>query len=124
MNWTPAQAAAYESRQQGKLVPTTAADDATPDGQEEKLCQAIIRYCDARRWICARSRPDRPTTTMPGWPDFTILADGGRLFFVECKTRTGKLSPAQLGFHGWAERLGHRVHVVRSVGEFLEVVKL
>jgi hypothetical protein len=45
------------------------------------------------------------------------------MLLVECKTRLGKLSPEQLATQAWAAKLGHTVHVVRSMGEFLEVVK-
>ena len=55
-------------------------------------------------------------------PDFTILAGGGRVLFVECKTRTGKLSPAQAALKFHAEKLGHTVHVVRSLDEFLKLL--
>ena len=56
-----------------------------------------------------------------GEPDFVILAAGGRVFFVECKSRNGKLSPAQAALKHHAEKLGHTVHVVRSMAEFLQL---
>jgi hypothetical protein len=58
-----------------------------------------------------------------GEPDFLILADGGRVLLIECKTRTGKLSPEQAALKHQAEKLGHRVHVVRSMKEFEEVIR-
>ena len=54
--------------------------------------------------------------------DFVILASGGRVLFVECKSRTGKLSPAQVALKCQAETLGHTVHVVRSLVEFLKLL--
>jgi len=107
----------------GKAVAPVVSALAVGAGKEEELCQEIIKACDARRWMCVRSRTDMPTTSMPGYPDFDIWAEGGRRFAIECKTKVGKLSPAQLGFHGWAERLGHKVYVVRSIAEFLEVIR-
>jgi hypothetical protein len=44
------------------------------------------------------------------------------VLFVECKSRNGKLSPAQAALKHHAEKLGHTVSVVRSLEEFLEVV--
>jgi hypothetical protein len=41
---------------------------------------------------------------------------------VECKSRTGKLSPAQAALKHHAEKLGHTVHLVRSFEEFLGVI--
>jgi hypothetical protein len=63
------------------------------------------------------------TFRVVGEPDFQICADHGRTFLVEVKARKGKLTAEQLGLAIWAERLGHKIHLVRSVAEFLEVVK-
>ena len=46
----------------------------------------------------------------------------GRVLFVECKSRSGKLSPAQAALKHHAEKLGHAVHVVRSLEEFLKLL--
>ena len=63
------------------------------------------------------------TTTATGAPDFVIFADAGRVFAVECKTRTGKQTPEQIGFQMMIERNGHRYQLVRSMAEFLNLVK-
>lgn len=91
--------------------------------EEATLHDDIISHCKANGWIYLRSRMDLPTGRMPGEPDFIILASRARVFFVECKTAKGKLSAEQQGFMRWAEMLGHRVHVVRSMVELLEVVR-
>jgi hypothetical protein len=66
---------------------------------------------------------DLPTTTIPGSPDFFILANDGKLLLIECKRpRGGKLSSEQLGYIQWSSRLGHTVHVVRSLEQFIEVI--
>jgi hypothetical protein len=44
------------------------------------------------------------------------------VLFIECKSRTGKLSPAQAALKHHAEKLGHLVHVVRSLEEFLKLL--
>jgi hypothetical protein len=122
-NWTLTQAMAHNRRiahGRGDILPP---DDATPDGEEEKLHKSIIDYCMLKAWICLRSRPDLPTGRMPGEPDFSIWADGGRRFDIECKTRRSKPRPTQLGFIFFAERLGHKVHIVRSFSEFLAIVE-
>ena len=56
-----------------------------------------------------------------GEPDFVILQDGGRFLLAEAKTAKGKLSTDQLGFQMKAERLGHKVNVVRSLSQFLQI---
>jgi hypothetical protein len=92
---------------------------------EAALHQQIIDFCKAQspRWKFIRCRMDLPSTVELGSHDFTIYASGGRTFKIECKTAKGKLSNHQLG---WAHEMnlnGHTVHVVRSMEEFLEVVK-
>ena len=85
---------------------------------EASLHEEIFDECRARGWIALHgSMAERSHRTL-GEPDFTILADGGRVLFVECKTRTGKLSPAQAALKFHAEKLGHTIYVVRSLEEF------
>jgi len=58
-----------------------------------------------------------------GEPDFVILASDGRVFFVECKSKTGKLTLEQQAFIAHAAKNGHAVHVVRSMEEFNDVIR-
>lgn len=90
---------------------------------ESELHDDIVAECRRRKWGFIHSRMDLPSTTGVGTPDFCILRDGGRVLLVECKTRTGKLSPAQLAFKCQAECNGHAVHVVRSLQEFLSLLE-
>lgn len=90
--------------------------------KEWKLHQQIIEICKARRWYAIHSRMDLPTTTTVGAPDFVVVTRLG-VYFVECKTRTGKLTPAQHGVEVWLDLLGRKLHIVRSLAEFQEVVK-
>lgn len=57
-----------------------------------------------------------------GEPDFTILADEGRVFFIECKSRKGKLSKVQKELKTWAGTLRHEFHEVRTYKKFLEII--
>lgn len=81
----------------------------------------IEAECRRRGWAYVHSRMDAPTTTARGVPDFIIAASRGRTLWIECKSRTGKQTPDQLGFALQCERQGHVVHVVRSFGEFLSL---
>jgi hypothetical protein len=56
-----------------------------------------------------------------GEPDFTILAHGAQVRFVECKRKNGKLTKEQQAFIVHAARNGHVVHVVRSLEEFAQL---
>ncbi|PYS99935.1 MAG: hypothetical protein DMF63_09355 [Acidobacteria bacterium] len=63
------------------------------------------------------------TSRTVGEPDFCIAADDGRVFWVEAKTKTGKLSLEQLAAHAWLRRLGQSVYVVRNFGEFIQAAE-
>lgn len=90
--------------------------------READLHEAIFDECRRRCWIILHGSMAERTHRTLGEPDFVILADGGSVLFVECKSRTGKLSPAQAALKHHAEKLGHTVHVVRSLEEFLKLL--
>ena len=96
-----------------------------PEGSatsEASLHDQIFDLCRQRVWIALHgSMAERSHRTL-GEPDFTILAEAGRVLFVECKTRTGKLSPAQAALKFHAEKLGHTIHVVRCLEEFRQIL--
>jgi hypothetical protein len=109
----------YEARQ--KRTPNVMIVGAGPD-RESDLHEEILAECRRRQWIAFHGSMAHKTFRTEGEPDFVILAHGGKMFLVEAKTTTGKLSPAQLGIHAWANKLGHEVHVVRSISEFLTLI--
>ena len=90
--------------------------------REASLHEEIFDECRRRGWIALHGSMAERTCRTLGEPDFVILADGGRVLFVECKTKTGKLSPTQAALKFHAEKLGHTVHVVRSLEEFLKLL--
>ena len=96
----------------------------SPDAveRESDLHEAVFDECRRRCWIALHGSMAERTCRTLGEPDFVILADGGRVLLVECKSRTGKLSPAQFALKHHAERLGHTVHVVRSLEDFLKLL--
>ena len=91
-------------------------------GREAELHEAIFEECRRRCWIALHGSMAERTCRTLGEPDFVILADGGRVLFVECKSRTGKLSPAQAALKHHAESLDHTIHVVRSMESFLHLL--
>lgn len=90
--------------------------------RESELHQQILDTCNRLSLIALHSRMDRPTTTQIGAPDFVILCDNGKVLIVEAKNKTGKVSIAQAALHAWAAKLGHNVHIVRSIDEFLRLL--
>lgn len=107
------------------LFGTRSAECGARNGVAREAClhEEIFDECRRRGWIALHGSMAERTCRTLGEPDFVILADGGRVLFVECKTKTGKLSPAQTALKFHAEKLGHTVHVVRSLDQFLEVAK-
>ena len=89
---------------------------------ERDLHEQVFDECRRRGWIALHGSMAERTCRTLGEPDFVILAGGGRVLFVECKSRSGKLSPAQSALKFHAEKLGHTVHVVRSMKDFLELL--
>lgn len=87
-------------------------------GLEKMLEIAIERYfCSRIQGYALKLKCVR------GWPDRTVLMDGGIIFFVEFKTETGKLSPHQKYWKKILESLGFKYHVVRSMEECNRVIK-
>ena len=91
--------------------------------RERGLHDEIQLECNRRGWLTIHSRMNLPSTVQVGCPDFVILADGGRVFLVEAKSRDGKLRPEQRAWLAMAARLGHKAAVVRSIEEFRKFVE-
>ena len=93
-----------------------------PVEREKDLHEFIFSDARSRGWIVLHGAMSERTARTPGEFDFILIATGGRTFFIECKTRKGKLSPQQLAMKVHAEMLGHKPAVVRSVKEYLSIV--
>jgi hypothetical protein len=113
---THAEAMAHQARvlhQRGLSVEGGGVD------KESELHREILSECKRRGWYIAHhSRMDEPSTCPVGSPDFVIFAHKGRVISVECKAKSGKLSQDQLGTVAWAQKLGHEIHIVRSISDF------
>jgi len=94
-------------------------------GLEGSLHEEIQRYCDSNfpPWKVIHARMDKKSTIPNGAQDFTIFMPQGQVLCVECKSGTGKLSPEQLIWSKELAMLGHTVHVVRSMEEFIKLVE-
>ncbi len=88
---------------------------------ESTLQRHISTYCRMQGWVAVRSRMDCPTTIQRGVCDFIIFADRGRVFLLECKSKTGRLTEDQKRFAEDMARLGHKVHLVRDFYEALDI---
>lgn len=114
---------AHNARVRGEVV--SAGDRQSRGTKSERSLHAeIFDECRRRGWIALHGSMAERTHRTAGEPDFVILADAGRVFFIECKSAIGKLTVDQLAMRAHAAKLGHKIHIVRSMGEFLDVVKL
>lgn len=116
---TQSEYAAYLCRREGDQQIAAVASKAVA---EIKLHEQIFAECRRRGWIAFHGAMSERTHRTLGEPDFVILADAGRTLLVEVKSRDGKLRPEQAAIHAWAAKLGHQVHVVRSLEEFTEIL--
>lgn len=91
--------------------------------KESQLHNDILEECRLRGWIALHGSVAHRTFRTAGEFDFTILASDGKVFLLECKTKTGKLSEQQFALHHWAKQLGHNPQVIRSLSEFYEAIK-
>lgn len=113
---------AYQRKRMAPPPPPASSPEPCSAGREVEILHAhVIAECDRRGWRYSYNRPDKPTT-IPGVPDFIILADGGRVIQIECKTEDGNVTLDQAQWMSDAERLGHRVFVCRSVAQIEEVM--
>jgi hypothetical protein len=118
-NLTPQQYRDYMARMEG---PVAIKNSTVAVSDEAELHQQIIADCRRRGWISLHGSMAHSTFRTVGEWDFTILADGGRILLIECKTKVGKLSTEQQGMIAWAKKLGHTVHVIRSFEEFISTL--
>jgi hypothetical protein len=110
-----------------KLNPNLFATQAQRTGpaaeRECDLHEDIFAECERRGWLAFHGAMCRRTARTLGEPDWILLAPGGKLLMIECKSSTGKLSIEQQAIAAHAAKLGHIVHVVRSLDEFLNIIQ-
>ena len=102
-----------------KTVVLTDNEQAT---NESKLHAEINDECKRRRWLAFHGSMAHRSRRTIGEPDYVIAAPDGRVFFIEAKTKTGKLSTEQLAVGHLLNALGQRYAVVRSISEFIDFV--
>lgn len=65
-----------------------------------------------------------PAVHVAGLPDRLCLLPGGRVFFIETKTPTGRTSPIQRYVHRKLTAMGFDVFVPSSTGEITKILNL
>lgn len=122
---TQAEYTAWMAKQALKMLPAErlARGAATPDGKEHGLHAQIKDECQRRGWIALHGSMAHRAHRTVGEPDFVIIANDGRTYLIEAKTRTKKPTTEQRALIAWARKLGHLAAVVRSLTEFLEIIE-
>lgn len=77
---------------------------------ESEIEGYLVDCCCGNGWLCFKL----VEKSKRGWPDRTVLCPGGHTFFVETKTRTGKLSRHQIDCRNKLRRYGYNVYVPRT----------
>lgn len=117
---TPQQLEAMQARLAPKVrlpVPEDAVDNE--GGLHNEIIEWIRSQHPQPAYIHARM--DRKSTINKGAVDFCIFWKG-RVLLIECKTRTNKRTPAQLGWALLAEMNGFHVYECRSMTEFRSII--
>lgn len=97
---------------------------AVRDDSESALHDAISEYCKGRGWLAFHGSMAHRAMRTLGEPDFIIARADGVTLYVECKTKTGKLTPEQQAIGHALTALGQRWAVVRSLEEFTAFANL
>jgi len=120
--WTYEQLRDFEARKySSKHVQKVLAGEYPKVEYESALHNEIICYCMEKGWQYLHGSMATRTHRTRGEPDFIILAHGSQLRMVECKSKSGKLSPDQQAFIAHANKNGHVVYVIRSMDEFVKL---
>ena len=86
-------------------------------------CLAISRIPGATAFKTNSSTPAMMRALPLGWSDITVLLDGARCTFIECKTGAAELSRTQVDFARCVYQRGVNVHVARCVDDAVAAVR-
>ena len=108
----------------GMAMSFVCTEETSGEEREMPLHDKIMAWCNSQhpRVKYIRARSDRESTIQVGAQDFTLFLPNGRLLCIECKSATGKLTHEQQAWSKEMEMLGHAVHVVRSMEEFMKLI--
>lgn len=103
---------------------TSVGEPAEREVGQGGLHSQIQKFCDEQwpRWKVIAARTDCKSTLPVGCHDLTVFASDRRIFLVELKSKTGKLSQDQRDWAHELGRLGWGIVTVRSIEEFWQLV--
>lgn len=86
--------------------------------RESDLHEYVAGRCRANGWLFFHGSMAHRTHRTLGEPDFIVACERGVTLFVECKSRSGKVTPEQQAVIAMASRLGHSASVISSRNEW------
>lgn len=99
MRWSEADVAAYLGRATG----------ASADEPEDAFQARIIRLASTHAWLAYHTHDSRRSPA--GFPDVVLVRE--TVLWIECKTRTGKLTHAQEVWLAMLTRAGQECYIWR-----------
>jgi VRR-NUC domain len=87
---------------------------------EKEFQQGVLDWARINGWLAFHAHDSR--RSQPGFPDLTLVR-GGLLMFVELKTASGRVSPAQQQWLAALSDAGCEVHVWRP-GDWGEIERV
>ena len=85
---------------------------------EGRLDQILVEAVRKARGLCIKL----PAIWYIGIPDRMILLPRGRIYFVELKSNTGRVSPTQRKWAGLLAKLGFQSYLIKGKIELKEFI--
>ena len=96
---------------------------ADPVDRESDLHYEIMEDCKHKGWLALHGSMAHRTRRPPGEFDLIVICEYPRILLVECKTKTGKLSPEQQAIFAHVRCLGWEPHIVRSMDDWQVLIE-
>lgn len=90
--------------------------------EEKDIESMLVREVKKEGGLCVKF----PPLFFRGFPDRIVLLRGGRIYFVELKSRKGTVSAIQARVHKRLRALGFAVYVLNStelVANFMKIIR-
>lgn len=120
MRWTEEKYQEFLANRIDTKTGTDMCQEADP-GPEKELQKTIMDWCRQRGYPVFHDYSRKKN--IAGWPDLTIVMEGGRVLWIELKAARGKLSKEQKHLRQVFFYLRHDIHQVKSFKRFLEVAE-
>lgn len=100
--------------------------------EESQLVKACIQYLTLKGYLPIRNNSGMIILNenkkraikmgTPGSPDIIACEPGGKFVAIECKSKTGRISKAQINFLNKVKQLGGKSFVIKSIDELITLL--